>query len=197
MVIGITGPLGAGKDTAADYIAEKINGRHVSGGDILREMLQTLGLEPKKSALGDFGTFLRTHYGGDFITNKYYENISDEQHLIANGFRSVVEAKGHKAHGALIVYIDAPDAVRHARIGTRGRTHDSVYADDLKRLDKQEHASTAAMAENLGAVKHLADVTIVNDGSLEELHARLDAFIEDLMPSRLRRRSTSSSRKST
>lgn len=177
MNIGITGPLGAGKDTAADYIAKKINAKHISGGDILRDMLRTLGLDPKKSALGDFGTFLRTHYGKDFITNKYYDMVGDAPHLIANGFRSVVEAEGHKAHGALIVYIDAPDSVRHARIGSRGRDHDSAHADDLKKLDQQEHASTAAMAENLGAVKHMADVVIVNDGSLEELHTKLDEFI--------------------
>jgi dephospho-CoA kinase len=177
MNIGITGPLGAGKDTAADYLAKKINGKHISGGDILREMLTTIGVEPKKSALGDFGTFLRTHYGKDFITNRYYEMVEAGQHLIANGFRSVVEAEGHKAHGALILYIDAPDTLRHARVGSRGRSDDSAHADDLKRLDAQEHASTAAMAENLGTVRHLADVVIMNDGTLEELHAKLDDFI--------------------
>ncbi len=179
MNIGITGPLGAGKDTAAKYIAEKINGKHISGGDMLRDMLTTLGVEPKKTALGDFGTFLRTHYGKDFITNRYYQMVEEGEHLIANGFRSVVETEGHKAHGALIVYIDAPDALRHTRVSSRGRNHDSVHADDLKKLDEQEHASTAVMAENLGAVRHLADVVIMNDGSLEQLHAKLDDFITE------------------
>src|SRR5690606_34167900 len=118
-------------------------------------------------------------YGKDFITNKYYEMKGDAPHLIANGFRSVVEAEGHKAHGALIVYIDAPDSVRHARIGSRGRDHDSHHAEDLKQLDAQEHASAAPMAENLDGVRAMADVIVVNDGTLEELYAKLDAFLAE------------------
>ncbi len=63
MIIGITGPAGAGKDSAADYLAKKMDAPHISGGDLLRELLRGMGLDPKKSAIGDFGTFLRTHYG--------------------------------------------------------------------------------------------------------------------------------------
>jgi cytidylate kinase len=124
MVIGVTGPLGAGKDTAAEYIAGRIQGIHVSGGDVLRDMLATLGLEPKKSALGDFGTFLRTHYGKDSITNMIEKKAESATHLVASGFRSVVEAQEWQRRGGIVLYINASNSLRHDRIGARARMHD-------------------------------------------------------------------------
>ena len=178
MVIGVTGPLGAGKDTAADYIASSLGATHVSGGDILRDMLRNMGLEPKKSALGDFGTFLRTHYGGDVIPRLADANAKDAKYLVYSGFRSRVEALDRKARG-VVLYIDAPLELRYARVENRQRDHDSAHLEDLKKLDHQEHRSTAPMAENLEAVKEIADVVIVNDGTLEQLHAKLDEFIAE------------------
>lgn len=176
MIIGVTGPLGAGKDTAADYIAEKLNTTHISGGDVLREMLRGLGLDPKKSALGDFGTFLRTHYGGNIIPQLAEAQAGDVEHLVYSGFRSQAEALDRKKHG-VVVYIDAPLELRYSRVENRARAHDSAHLEDLKKLDHQEHRSAAPMAENLEAVREIADVVIVNDGTLEQLHQKLDEFI--------------------
>lgn len=67
MIICVTGPAGVGKDTAAEYLARQFHAPHVSGGDMLRGMLRVAGLEPKKSAIGDFRTFVRDHYGADAI----------------------------------------------------------------------------------------------------------------------------------
>ncbi len=38
MIIGITGLAGAGKDTAANYLATALNTKHISGGDIRLEL---------------------------------------------------------------------------------------------------------------------------------------------------------------
>ena len=178
MIIGVTGPLGAGKDTAADYLADKIGAMHVSGGDILREMLSRLGLEPKKSALGDFGTFLRTHYGQNVITKMVEERAKDVRHLVVSGFRSPLEAKERQEHGGIVVYIDAPNELRYERILSRKRAHDAGSLDELRRLDSQERDSADPMAENLSAVKAIADIVIVNDGTLLQLHEKLDELIQ-------------------
>lgn len=181
MIIGVTGPLGAGKDTAADYIASKIGGLHVSGGDVLRDLLRDMGLEPKKSALGDFGTFLRTHFGANIITDMVEKRGEGYDHLVVSGFRSPVEAAERKRRGGIIVYIEAPDHIRHARIKSRQRAHDDIAKHRLASLDKQEHSSTSALAENLNEVRAMSDVIIVNAGSIEELQKKLDAFIEQFV----------------
>lgn len=92
MIIGITGPSGAGKDTAAEYIEKEYGFKHVSGGDILREKLQSIGLEPKRTVLGDFGTFIRTHYGADAVL-KMVKERADGEVIVTTGFRSIEEAR--------------------------------------------------------------------------------------------------------
>lgn len=179
MIIAITGPAGSGKDTVADYIAKKLNIPHVSGGDILRDMLTSLGLDPKKSALGPFGTFLRSQYGPDIIFQRVLAQTNGGQDLVNSGLRSLSEASAVKEKSGQIVYIDAPETTRHDRIVSRQRAGE-VDAGLLKQLDKQESASRLIVGENLIKVKAMADTIIVNDGSLAELYKELDDFCNRL-----------------
>ena len=181
MIIGITGPAGSGKDTASNYIAQKVQGVHVSGGDILREMLSSVGLEPKKAALGDFGTFLRTHFGPDVIGDYAERKFPDAPYIIISGFRSPAEATGHQRKGGIVIYVDAPYTLRLDRIRSRGRAYDVMSEDSLKKLDAQEATSKDAMAENLDAVKQIADIVLINDGTTDELYAALDEAIAKII----------------
>jgi dephospho-CoA kinase len=177
MIIGITGPSGAGKDTSADYLAAVLDAPHASGGDVLRDMLRAIGLPPKKSAIGDFGTFLRTHYGPAVVPERAIQKFADAKNIIVSGFRSPAEAQYIKDQGGVIIYIQAPDTVRHQRISERQREHEDTSAEFLQKLDQQEHSSTQPMAENLELVRDLSDEVVSNDGSLDELHYKLDDIV--------------------
>jgi adenylate kinase len=179
MIIAITGPAGAGKDTAAAYLEKKFGIPHISGGDILREMLTSLGLEPRKAALGPFGTFLRTQYGADIIIKMGIAKAKGGS-FVANGFRSPAEATLFKESGAFIIYIDAPEGERHERIGARARGDDVKEIHLLRALDDQERGSQSPVGENLEDIRPMADVVIVNDGSLEDLYEKLDNVSDQL-----------------
>ncbi len=181
MIIGITGPAGAGKDTSANYIADHLNILHVSGGDILRDMLTRAGLEPKKAAIGSFGVYVRAFYGADEIPRRVLEKAKGHEHVIYSGFRSPSEAQAVKERGGTILYIDAPDTVRHTRIVERKREGDVVQKAILVSLDKQESNAGDILNEDLGGVKTIANEIIVNDGTLEDLHAKLDKFCASLL----------------
>lgn len=181
MIIGITGPAGAGKDTSANYIADSLSVLHVSGGDILRDMLKRADLEPKKAALGSFGVFVRAFYGADEIPRRVLEIADGQDHVIYSGFRSPSEAEAVKARGGIVVYIDAEDTLRHTRISDRGREGDVVQKAILVSLDKQENNAGDILNEDLASVKAMADEVIVNNGTLEDLHAKLDKFCVSLL----------------
>lgn len=179
MIIGVTGPAGAGKDTTANYIAEKLHVRHVSGGDLIRLMLTKLNLEPNKSAVGDFGTFLKTHYGAAILVDKAIEVAADDKHVVFSGFRAVEVANLIKERGGIVCYIDSDDSLRHDRIISRQRSLDDTSLDALKALDQREKQTDKPMAENLESVKKVADVTIHNDGSLQDLYAAVDKEVAE------------------
>lgn len=178
MIIGITGPAGSGKDTSAHYLAEHLGILHISGGDVLREMLTKAGLEPKKAALGPFGVFLRALYGPDEVARRVLEKAGNAESVVYSGFRSIAEAEAVKKQGGVVLYIDAGDSARHERIIERQRDGDVIDKALLVALDKQEGSADDILNENLADVKKVADHIILNDGTLEELYAKLDDFCE-------------------
>ena len=177
MIIGIAGPSGAGKDTAAEYLAAKFRFSHISGGDVLRQIFVELGLEPTKPAIGDFAQLLRTHFGADAIIQAVIA-MTKGKDTVVSGFRSPAETKVVQENGGLIIYIDAPEAVRHARILERARPGDPVDTEGLAALEARE-ASMNAAGENVAAMKETADIVIVNDGSAAELYSQLDAALKE------------------
>lgn len=179
MLIGITGPTGAGKDTAAEYLSSLLKIPHISGGDTLRKMLSQAGLDPIKTAIGDFGTFLRTHYGSDIVIKTAITNTSTKE-IIFSGFRAPVEAQAIHDLGGKIIYIDAPTDARYLRVANRHKTHEVTDMGTLKQIDQQEHASNHPLAERLNDVRDMADVVIVNDQDLASLYKKLDDYAASL-----------------
>ncbi|MFM1988687.1 MAG: hypothetical protein RJA99_1644 [Pseudomonadota bacterium] len=86
--------------------------------------------------------------------------LHDGRWVVLNGSRAHLPALLATAPGAWVVEIDAPAALRAARLGARGREHD----DDV----------AARLARTVGTVP--ADLVIRNDGPLEAAVARLDAW---------------------
>ena len=179
MIIGITGPAGAGKDSAAAYISEKLSIPHISGGDIIREMLRGAGLEPTKTAVVNFGVYLRANYGLDAVARRAIEKADGNENFIYSGFRSIPEAEVAKNEGKL-VYIDAPDELRYERIANRSRNGDALNVGAMKLNDAKEVGAKAIESENLEEVKLIADIIIINDGTVEEFHAKLDDLCASL-----------------
>lgn len=179
MIICITGPAGAGKDTAAEYLAEQLNALHVSGGDVLRDMLVGAGLEPKKTALNDFGIFLRTHYGTDALFRMVFAKAKNGESIVNSGIRSPAEVEILRTYGGHLIYIDAPELVRHGRIAGRNRGSEAIDVKNLKEQDKKEAQSASELGDNLATMRGLADDVVMNDGSQAELYEKLDQIVKN------------------
>jgi dephospho-CoA kinase len=181
LIIGLTGPAGAGKDISAEYISRKLSVEHHSGGDVIRTMLTGLNLPVIKTAVVAFGNFLRENYGTDYIASRAVGIEEDKKGVVYSGFRSPSEAQYVKDHGGFIVYIDAPTEVRHERILDRRRSDDTNDQEKLNQIDQKELQAQDDAGENLEKVKALADFTVINDSDLDSLHKKLDEITEKLI----------------
>jgi dephospho-CoA kinase len=179
LIIGLTGPAGAGKDISAEYMAKKFGFENRSGGDILRSYIKKLDLSIDKPKIVAMGNFLRENYGVDFVASRAIGE-DDKKGVVYSGFRSPSEAKYVKSRGGYVVYIDAPTELRHQRILERARTDDARDKELLIKNDQQEYTATNDSGENLDKVKEVADYVIINDGDLEDLYKKLDDLAEEL-----------------
>jgi dephospho-CoA kinase len=180
-IIGITGPAGSGKDTASEYIAEQLGIQHISGGDHLRRMLSSLELEPKKSALGDFGTFLRVHYGPDAIVKQTIQQANGRA-AIHSGLRSPSEAQFILDQGGVLLYVDASQEIRYSRIRQRQRPGDIHHKRAMSALDQQEGSGITHTEEDLATVKTMATLIIDNSGTIQTFKQQLDVFCQEVKP---------------
>jgi len=179
-IISVSGSTGAGKDTAANYIAKKMHLTHISGGDVVRDMLHTLKLAPSRYVVRDFSIFLRKHFTDGFIIQRVIDQNTNPHGVVTSGLRTPTEADEVLKRGGIIIYIEANLNTRYQRIHERARTGDVTEMHQLKTLDAKERGSNQDEDENLGLVKRKANHIVINEGSLEEFYRQLDVICEEI-----------------
>lgn len=186
MIIAITGTNAAGKDEAATYLESK-GFAHFSLSDELREILQERKQEPTRENLIALGNELRKLYGNAYLTERVLEKAQGTPHIVISSVRNPGELEPVKGTDNFkLIAIDAPPELRYRRDLSRGRIDSSTTFEEFARQDAEE-MSGAETEQNLHRVMAAADMHIVNDGSLEKLHRKLD---EAIGPFRRRKRAS-------
>ncbi len=136
MLITISGPAGSGKSTVATGLAETLGYKHVSGGDIFRELADERGLTPLE---------LNRRAEEDESIDRDLDRRQRE--LAATSDDLVLESRlaGWMAgdHADFRVWLDAPLDVRVARIADR----EDKSVETARRETVQRAASEALRYE--------------------------------------------------
>ena len=191
-VVGITGGIGSGKSAVTDYL--EIKGITVVDADKVARVV----VEPGTSGLAA----IAEHFGGDILLpdgtldraalrkivfdnpdeRKVLEGITHPRireeiarQLSEAGSPYVVLASplllesGQSSFADYVVVVDVPESVQLSRTMTRD--------------DNSEQLVKSIMAVQLDRETRLArsDTSISNEGTLEELHTRVDALHTDLL----------------
>jgi dephospho-CoA kinase len=190
-MVGLTGGIGAGKSAVADRLvthgavlidADRLAREAVAAGtDGLAEVVAAFG----SGVVGHDGTLdraaLASRVFGDDEARRRLEKIihprvrartaelaaaAPPDAVVVNDVPLLVEAGLAKAYQVVIVVL-ADEETRVARlVGDRGMTRDEAYARiRAQATDEQRRA--------------VADVVIVNDGTLEDLHKKVDEVWRD------------------
>ena len=176
MLLGIVGALGAGKGTVVDYLKTK-GYRHYSASGYLKEVLISRGVEPHRDTYSELATEIRTanEAGLAKILIERYRN-DGEGDAVIEAFHDVGEAEFFKQNEGILIGLDADIHVRYKRAVARGSEKDQVSFEEFKaHIDREEHGGGK---HNIRAALALADYTIMNDGSINELHKAVDGFLQ-------------------
>lgn len=177
MIIGITGTLGAGKGTVVESLKEKGFNHHSMSG-FIREEIVRRGIQVDRDAYTVVGDDIRAEHGPGYIAASLAERaIAAGGDAIIESIQTPGEAAEIRQHGGVLWAVDADPHIRYERIRLRGSEKDNVTFEDFMRVEKKEMSSDDPTKHNIGAVVQMADYTIHNDGSIEELRAQVDEIL--------------------
>jgi dCMP deaminase len=180
MLIGLTGRNASGKGEVARYLQNK-SFYYFSLSDAIRDEIRSRGLSPTRDLLIQVGNELRQRYGAEVLAERILGKIEDDKHYIIDSIRNPAEVNAFRAakHFKLIRVV-APQELRFHRIVKRGRESDPQSLDAFIELENRE-AEGDDTSQNLVKVELMADHTLVNDGTLENLYPRIDELLLKLL----------------
>ena len=181
MIIGLTGKNASGKGEVANYLKEK-GFIYYSLSDVIREEATKLGMGHSRDNLIKLGNDLRAKFGAGYlaqqINKKIKQRLSKNQNFVIDSIRSPFEAKElMKNKDFVLVGIDAPIELRFKRLLQRNRLGDAKTLQEFKEQEQRENLKSDTN-QQLDETFKLAKKIIVNDGTLEELHKKIDRLLK-------------------
>jgi len=168
--IAFTGLPGSGKSEAV-AVAERQGWTVIRMGDEVRAEARRRGMEPSDDNLGGIADDLRQREGMDVWARRSLPDSDGD--VVIDGIRNIEEVEFFREEldDFVLVAIHTSPETRYQRLQERGRSDDSVSFDELKKRDERE------LGWGIGNVVAMADVVIVNEGSMEELHDKVTGLL--------------------
>lgn len=175
--IGIIGTISAGKDTAGDYMAQKLGIPIFQISSPLKEICLEEGIEPTRENLIALGTRLASEHGDGYLAEYIISHAPDS--MIITGMRQLGQIAVLKASTKLtLIAIDAKPDLRFERAKSNGKIGEAATLEEF--VSREMAENSAPNAQRLFECMKLADYHITNEGSLSDLRAQLDALTEKL-----------------
>jgi dephospho-CoA kinase len=180
MLIGITGTNGAGKGAVVEYLVAEKGFSRYSGRSVILEALAERHMESKRGAMRDVANELRKEHGPGYIMERLYDMAKEDTNAVLESVRTIGEAEFLKSKGAFIIAVDAKKETRYDRV--KSMSHDEVPLtfEDFTLMENREMSSSEPWDMNVFGVMQLADARIENDGTLEELHLKVNEALQKL-----------------
>ncbi len=177
IILGLVGEMAAGKSTVTDYIKEKYGAVSFRFSDMLRDILTRIHVENNRNNLQTISLALRQNFGEDIMSKVLAEDArtSDHAFIITEGVRRPTDVTYLKQlPGFHIIALTADERTRFERLTQRSENAD----DRTKTWEEFQKDGQAEAEQKIKEIAADADVTIDNNGTLEELYKQVDEAIQ-------------------
>ena len=178
MILGLTGKNASGKGEVANYLKAK-GFAYFSLSDELREEAREKDIEATRENMIKLGNQLRDEFGAEYLASKINNKIkkNEKDNFVVDSIRNLGEIEElRKNKNFILVGVDAPVELRFKRVMERGRAGDAKSLEEFKELEERENLKNKT-GQQLDECLKDVDKLIINDGSLEELHDKVDQLI--------------------
>ncbi|MFA5974853.1 MAG: deaminase [Elusimicrobiota bacterium] len=177
MIIGLTGKNASGKGEVAKFLQER-GFQFASLSDILRKELQRRKMTPTRDHLTRVGNELRLKYGPSILAERILKTLGENQNYVIDSFRNPGEVEAFRRRPDFRLWaITASPEARFERIKARARENDPQTLAAFKIVERREAHNTDPNKQSLEACAKLADATLPNNGTLDQLHERTTTLL--------------------
>lgn len=176
-ILGFTGMIGCGKDTAADYLLEKKSGAKIKFSASLTDVLKRIYLPTERKNYQVLSRVLRESFGQDLLSKIVASDAkeSPEELVVIDGIRRPMDIEHLKnIEGFKLIAIEVEQSIRYERVKKRG---DKVGESEKTWEDFQKE-DLAETEITIPEIMKQADITLDNNGSLEDFYKELDKLVE-------------------
>jgi dephospho-CoA kinase len=178
-VLAIIGPIGSGKDTASDYIAEKFGYKIFSFRDAVAEAVQKEGLELTRENMQNVSREYRDKQGENVFSRMILEKIlsSGCEKALVKELRTAGDVKtiwDHFKSDMKIIKAVSTVNIRFERMKSRSRIGDPKTLEEFMHQENKE--------EELGYTKafNFAEFVVYNNGDKEDLYKQIYSIMNKL-----------------
>jgi len=173
VLIGLTGRNASGKSTVVDWFVSK-GLVSESCSDSIRDHLREKGIEESRENLIEGGRELRRIGGAGILAEMLLERLAGEEAVI-DSIRTPGEVETlREREDFILIEVRAGMEARWQRAQSRARSGDALDRESFFTQEESETVAKEESGQELDATAALADLILVNDASLEELHADLE-----------------------
>lgn len=176
IIVWITGTLGAGKGTIVDYLVQKKGFQHLSVRAFLIQEIEKRGMIVNRDNMVIVANDLRAKHNPSYIIEQLYEQAKvSKKNSIIESLRAVGEVEALKEkENFVFLAIDADPKIRYERAVLRWSETDHVSYEEFVSNEQREMTNTDPTKQNLSKCMQLADYTLTNNWTLEELHKQIE-----------------------
>ncbi|OGW81507.1 MAG: hypothetical protein A2Z83_06205 [Omnitrophica bacterium GWA2_52_8] len=180
MIIGLTGKNGSGKGQVAERLKD-CGFLYVSLSDVLREEAVRRKLALTRENLYALGNRLRSEHGAGYLAGQVLAKIDPGKPHVIDSIRHPEEVvRLRKASGFVFVAVEASPEIRFARMLERAREKDPKTWEEFRRLESREAESGNEADQQLDKTLKLADYTVQNGGSLQQLEDNIRNLLKKI-----------------
>ncbi len=183
MIIGVTGTIGAGKDTVLDYLVAKGFSKF-SFSDLIREEARKRGYGMGRKSLEEFGDLIRKEHGDEAVfAGRILREINERgiKDAVAGGIRQPWEIREFRNKSDFfLIAVDADQKARFERTRNRGGSTDTDDLEEFREFDRREYEGKGSTHQQIKASMDMADFIVQNNGSYEELYKQVDDILKKL-----------------
>jgi dephospho-CoA kinase len=173
LTIGITGPIGAGKTTAAKYLAATHGLSYLRYSEVLAEMSPEP--TPDRQTLRDFGSDIMSRGMQSNLNQKLLSKMQSGINYVIDGLRHPIDFETLSTRPPFyLLYIDASPQIRWQRLSSRDK---SMTWEEFPALEEHSVESYLPM------LKEKAYKIFLNEAQMTEFHKALDVVFSDIRTS--------------